>query len=113
MKTGAKAILTRVNEGEPVITSIAHVSEVACILEGKIPLAESRRIISDIVNKRSVEVIDVSRNLYASSIHAVGAYDIGINDALAISIMKGRGVDEIYSFDKDLDNLPGIRRLHG
>jgi len=111
MKEGAQGILRRVNEGEPVITSVVHVSEVANMLEAWVRLSECRRIISDIVAKRSVEVVDVSKNLYFSSIHAAGVLDVGVNEALALSIMGGRGVDEIYSFDKHLDDMPGVRRL--
>ena len=111
MKEGAQGILRRVNEGEPVITSVVHVSEVANMLEAWIRLSEYRRIVSDIVAKRSVEVVDVSKRLYASSIHAAGVHDMDINEALALSIMRERGVDEIYSFDKHLDDMPGVTRL--
>lgn len=111
MKAGAQGILRRVNEGEPVMTSVVHVSEVANILEAWVRLSECRRIVSDIVAKKSVEVVDVSKSLYASSIHAAGVHDVGVSDALAFSIMRERGVDEIYSFDKHFDNMPDIRRL--
>lgn len=111
MKEGAQGILRRVNEGERVVTSVVHVSEVADMLEAWIRLSECRRIVSDIVAKRNVEVVDVSRSLYLSSIHAAGVHDIGVSDALALSIMRGRGVDEIYSFDRHFDDIPGIRQL--
>ena len=111
MKVGAQGILRRVNKGESVITSVVHVSEVANILEARIRLSECRRIISDIVNKRSVEVVDVTRDLYTASLYTAGVHDAGVNDALAFNIMQERGIDEIYSFDKHFDNMPGIRRL--
>jgi len=111
LKRGAQAILMRVNEGERVITSVVHVSEVACILEANVSLSESRRILSDIVDKRNVEVVDVSRGLYISSIHAAGVHDVGVNNGLALNVMQERGVDEVYSFDKHFDNMPGVRRL--
>lgn len=111
MKTGAKTILERVNEGESVMTSVVHVSEVANILETRVPLSTCRRIISAILTKRNVKVVDVGAKLYASSLHLAEVHDIGINDALAYEIMLERGVDEIYSFDKRFDNLPDIERL--
>ena len=111
MKAGAQGILRRVNDGERVITSVIHVSEVANVLETCVRLSECRRIVSDIVAKRSVEVIDVSKNKYISSIHTAGVHDVGVNDALALSIMQERGVDDIYSFDGHFDKMPEIRRL--
>lgn len=111
MKEGAQGILRRVNEGEPVMMSVIHVSEVADILEAWSRLSECRLIVSDIVAKRSVEVVDVSKSLYISSIHAAGVHDVGVNEALAFSIMQEKGIDEIYSFDKHFDKLPGVKRL--
>lgn len=111
MKADAKTILERVNEGESVTTSVVHVSEVANILEARMPLSSCRRIISDIATKRNVEVAGVGNKLYTSSLHTAEAHDIGLNDALAFNMMQEGGVHEIYSFDKHFDDLPGIARL--
>jgi len=111
IKTNAQTILKRVNEGEGVITSVVHVSEIANILEARMPLTECRTIISDIVSKKSVEVVDVSRHMYTTSIYTAERYGVGINDAVAFSIMKERNLEEIYSFDKHFDNMPGIKRV--
>lgn len=111
LKVGAQGILRRVNEGESVVTSVVHISEVANILEARVRLSGCRRIISDILDKRSVEVVDVSKNLYAASLRTADIHDVGINDALAFNIMKERDIDEIYSFDNHFDNVPGIKRL--
>lgn len=80
--------------------SVVHVSEVADIIEERIPTSECRRIISDIVTKRSVEVVDVSKNLYTTSLQTTGVHDFGVNEALASTSCKERDVDEIYSFDR-------------
>jgi len=111
MKAGAQRILRRVDGGEVVITSVVHVSEVANILEARIPLADCRRMVSDIVAKGNVEVVDVTRNQYMASVHAAEIYDIGVNDALAFNIMQDKGLVEVYSFDRHFDDLPGIERL--
>ena len=111
IKANAQSILRRVNEGEDVLTSVVHVSEVANILEARIAFSDSRPIIGDIVDKSSVEVVDVTRDLYIASIQTADVHDISINDALALNIMKGREIDEIYSFDKHFDNIHEIRRL--
>ena len=111
MKKHAQDILERVNEGENVITSVVHVSEVANILEARVQLSECRRIISDIADKRSIEVVDVNKKLYATSIQTAEMRDISINDALAFVIMQERSIKEIYSFDKHFDNIPEITRV--
>jgi predicted nucleic acid-binding protein len=37
--------------------------------------------------------------------------NIGVNDTLVYNTMKEKGITEVYSFDKDFDGLPGIRRI--
>ncbi|MBO3803991.1 MAG: type II toxin-antitoxin system VapC family toxin [Candidatus Brockarchaeota archaeon] len=111
MKANAQSILRRVNEGEEVLTSVVHVSEIANILEARIALTECGRIVGDIVSKSSVRVVDVTKNLYVASMHTADVHDVSVNDALALNIMKDRDINEIYSFDKHFDNMPEIRRL--
>jgi predicted nucleic acid-binding protein len=111
MKVNAQTILRRVNDGEVVLTSVVHVSEVANILEARIPLSECRRIIFDIVTKSSVQVVNVTRDMYTASIHTADVHDVSVNDALALNIMLERSINEIYSFDRHFDNVPGIKRV--
>ena len=44
-------------------------------------------------------------NIYASS------SSLDFEDALAIAHMQQQGIDEIVSYDKDFDSIPGIRRI--
>ena len=111
MKANAQNILKNINDGEPVVTSVIHVSEIANILETRIPSPQSRQIISDIITKKTIEVTDVTRHLYTSSLRTAETHDVGLNDALAFNIMQQREIHEIYSFDKHFDELPGVRRL--
>lgn len=110
MKRKAQNILRRINKGENVTTSVVHVSEVANILEARAGLSECRKIVSDIITKKSVDVADVNSEMYIASIQTAEMYDVGINDALAFCIMRKRNLEEIYSFDKHFDNMPEIKR---
>ena len=37
--------------------------------------------------------------------------NVSVNDALAYQLMRGHGLDEIYSLDRHFDQLRGIARL--
>lgn len=37
--------------------------------------------------------------------------ELGINNALALNIMRERDIKEIYSFDKHFDDMPEVKRL--
>jgi len=56
LKNAAKEIFKRVNEGEEVITTVVHVSEVANILEDAANLSFSISFVKDLLVKRNVRV---------------------------------------------------------
>ena len=55
--------------------------------------------------------IYVTRNSYFAAIELGEDLKLEINDALAVDVMRLNGIDEIYSFDKDFNQIEGIRRL--
>lgn len=110
-KQKAKAIITRIQEGEQVTTTVVHVSEIANILESKTTLREARAIIQAILDTRSITITPVDPKQIQSAIQQADKHDIGINDALAYEIMRGNTIHEIYSNDKHFDSLPGITRI--
>ncbi|RLI79703.1 VapC toxin family PIN domain ribonuclease [Archaeoglobales archaeon] len=105
IKEAAKRILERINDGEEVLTSVVHLSEVAKVLEDVAGLAFSISFLKDLMLKKNVVVEDVDRNEYFESILLAGEKGIGINDALAYVIMRRKGIEEIYTFDKHFRNL--------
>ena len=54
MKDDVKAIITRINAGEPTVTSVVHLSEVANILEARIPRFQARSMLEMLVLKDSL-----------------------------------------------------------
>ena len=111
MKAHAQAIIRRIQEGENVTTSTVHISETANILERGFPLSRARYVASQIIQSPNIEILPVDRLHYEAALAASERHDLGLNDALAYTLIKERRIDAIYSFDKDFDKLPGIRRL--
>lgn len=111
MKAHAQAIIRRIQEGENVTTSTVHISETANILERRFPLSRARYVASQIIQSQNIEILPVDRLHYEAALAASERHDLGLNDALAYTLIKEKRIDAIYSFDKDFDKLPGIRRL--
>jgi hypothetical protein len=99
-KTAAKEIFLRVNAGEPVITTTAHLSEVANVLEDAAGISFAGDFLSAVLLKPTISVEAVSVDDYRESIMLAQKSAISINDALAIIIMEQQGIDEIYTFDR-------------
>ncbi len=97
--------------GEPVITTLIHVSEIANILEARIPIEEGLDIISGLLSQPNIEVVEPSKALYEAAVEEAREKGIGLNDALAAIIIRERGEHEVYSFDTDFDKVKGLRRI--
>ncbi|MFH0849602.1 MAG: type II toxin-antitoxin system VapC family toxin [Candidatus Bathyarchaeota archaeon] len=111
IKEGAKNILTRIEEGGEAMTTVIHVSEVANILEARMPREGSWRILSALASMRGLSLAGVTGDAYSAAIQTSNVLGVGVNDALAYTSMTRSGVREIYSFDKHFDQLPEIRRV--
>jgi len=111
LKERAKAIVKRINEGEKVITSIVHLSEVVNILENAMTIGTLSELIKGILSSDNILVLEVSTHDYLMAADLASIYNIGINDSLALIKMRERGIDEIYSFDKHFDEIEGIARV--
>ena len=110
MKDNAKTIVTRINAGEPTVTSVVHLSEVANILEARIPLSQARSILETLVLKDSLRLLGVTPAQYQNAIVISETYNVEINDALAKLLMDAATISEIYSLDKHFDTL-GMTRI--
>lgn len=99
-KKAARDIFLRVNDGEPVITTTVHLSEVANVLEDAAGLPFACDLLAALLVKSSISIEPVSADDYRESIGLSKKYSISINDALALIIMERLGIDEIYTFDR-------------
>jgi len=111
VKEAARGILARVEGGEPVITTVVHVSEVANIVESRLGLAESLGLVARLLSLDNVEILEVSAEDYVEALAVSQRYAVSLNDAVAYLKMREEGVEEVYTFDKHFRNLPVIKVL--
>jgi hypothetical protein len=109
MKEEAKRIFRRINEGEEVVISTSHISEIANVLEDAVNLTFSLGFSKDLLLKPNIEVEPVDSERYIAALFLAEEKGVSANDALAYEIMKEKGITKIYSFDKHFDNLPATR----
>jgi len=105
LKTASKEIFKKVNEGEKVITTVVHLSEVANVLEDVANLSFAISFLKDILLKKNVIVERVSDKDYMGCVLLAEEKRVSINDALAYLLMKRRRIEHIYTFDKHFQNL--------
>jgi len=105
LKTASKTIFKKVNEGENVITTVVHLSEVANVLEDATNLSFAISFLKDILLKKNVIVERVSDKDYMECVLLAEEKRVSINDALAYILMKRRRITHIYTFDKHFQNL--------
>jgi uncharacterized protein len=111
LKGKARGIVRRISEGEEVTTSLVHMSEIANILEARAGLQVAVDILSGLFTLTNLIVLEPSRGSYELALEESMAHAIGINDTMASILMRGEGISEIYSFDKDFDKLKNLKRV--
>jgi len=111
LKENAKRILTRINEGEDVITTVIHLSEIANILETRTSKVKSAEYIEAILSKQTIHVYDVDVASYAEAVLKAKEEGLGVNDALAPIFVEKLGISEIYSCNKDFDKIKWVKRI--
>jgi hypothetical protein len=111
IKERAKSIIRRIDEGERVLTSVVHLSEVANVLERCLSPEELNTFFDSILYRENIEICAVDRELYRLANEFSLHYPMGLNDALALVLMRGEGINEIYSFDTHFDGIDWIRRI--
>ncbi|MDV3103459.1 type II toxin-antitoxin system VapC family toxin [Thermococcus waiotapuensis] len=104
-KRKAKQILKRVENGEEIVTTVVHLSEVANILEAKLGLSFALDFLEELLTAKNITVLPVSTEDYLRSLIVAKEHRISVNDALAYLKMKELGIREIYTFDKHFLNL--------
>jgi len=105
IKEKARKIVSRVNNGERVLTTVVHISEIANILEDIIGVQNAAIFLRDIFAKKNILIVSVDPKDYLESIFLALEKDVSVNDALAYVIMKKAGIKEIYTFDKHFEKL--------
>jgi uncharacterized protein len=110
IKDAAKKIVSRINEGENVVTSVVHFSEVCNILDDYLPIEEALLVEKGLLFRENILICEVSKDDYLKAISVTEDRSVGVNDALAYVLMKKRAIQTVYSFDKDFDTFADIHR---
>jgi len=111
IKQHARAIVTRINEGESVVTSTVHFAEIANLLEDWMVLSEAQEVLLGLATIDNVRILSVTRNDLLDALALATSEPVGTTDALAVALMRREGARDIYSFDRDYDRFDGIRRI--
>lgn len=111
IKEAARKIVTRINRGERVFTTVVHFGEMANILEDYLSVSDALNVERALCLRENVEIVTVTHEDYVAALDAAENEMVGLNDALALVAMKKHGVDELYSFDRDFDRLKNVKRL--
>ena len=111
IKEEAQAIVKRIEGGEEVAMSTAHLSEVVNVIETSLGLEKSLGFLAWVVTMDNIEVYSVGLGHYETSLPLAKENEVSVNDALACLFMRSCGLKEIYSFDKHFDRLKDIVKL--
>jgi len=111
MKEHAKDTITRINEGEEVITTVVHLSEVSNILKRALSLDDLYSLLIGLYSLDNVRIVDVTKDDYLGAIEMMSELKMDPNDCLAVEVMGSENVNEIYSFDKGFGDVLWIKRI--
>ncbi len=112
MKDLAKEIISNISQGkEHVITTVVHISEVVNILKNGMPKDVLTQTILGLFMLDNVTILDVTKDAYFAAIAIGEDLKLEPNDALAVDIMRQKGIREIYSFDEHFNRIDGLTKL--
>ena len=100
---------------EELLTCEAVVSEVTYVLSSsgspyRLTHEEIRERLLPILVLRGIRLSQKRVCLHALDIYAASPF-LDFEDALAVAHMEHAGVNEIVSYDRDFDRVPGVRRV--
>ena len=109
VKDAAKEIVREIDGGEGVAMSTVHLSEVVNIIESGLGLQKSLGFLAWTISSANIDVYPTDIGDYGSALSVARERGVSANDALAYLLMKERGLDEVYSFDRHFDQLDVTR----
>ena len=93
-----------------MVTTPAHISEVANILESRISHPHAATILQTILALNALTIHTLTGDPVKAAATLSPRMKLGFNDTLAYLTMKELGTEEIYSFDTDFDQIPDVTR---
>lgn len=109
LKEKSKSIITRIDDGEKVTTSVINLSEVANVLKTCFTPEDMASLFESLLTKENVLLLGVQPNDWLSSITLSKRHHVRLNDCLVAYLMKQNHIAELYSFDRDFTAFPWVR----
>ena len=111
MKESAKQIISSLEKGEEMASTTVHISEVLNILEDNLGVKQSMAFLAWVIAAKNLNVFTIGIMEYESALNITRESLIGLNDSLAVHIMRREGIGEIYSMDRHFEGLKNIVRM--
>ncbi len=109
MKEEAKKIIQMVNDGkEEFCISLIQLSEIVNLLKYSMSWEQLHSFLWGLISNNSIEILEVSKMIYINSIDKIPKFEMDSNDISAYLLMKEKGIDRIYTFDKNFRELKDI-----
>lgn len=112
MKQQAKNIIQELNASDGTNIkfglSLIQLSEIVNIIKDSFTWDQLYTFLMGIYSNPSIEIFEVSKNVYLNAIDKIRDYGMDPNDLSAFLIMQEHGIKEIYTFDKKFETLPEI-----
>ncbi len=103
-------ILKRIEEGEPVVTTLTIKDEL-CIWLSRYNAASLQGFIETLKGYTSLEITNPTLEDEEGAAHVMGRPRLGYTDLVTLSVMRRMHLEEIYSSDTGFDHIPGVTRL--
>jgi predicted nucleic acid-binding protein len=111
LKESAKQIIRGLEKGEEMASTTVHISEVLNILEDNLGVKQSTAFLGWVIAAKNLTVYPVGTGDYESALSITRESLVGLNDSLAVYVMRREGIGEIYSMDRHFDRFDDIVRL--
>ena len=111
LKESAKQIIRSLEKGEEMASTTVHISEVLNILEDSLGVKQSTAFLGWVIAAKNLTVFPVGIGDYESALNITRESLVGLNDSLAVHVMRREGISEIYSMDRHFDRIEGMVRL--
>jgi len=109
MKEESKKILKKINDGEEIVTTVVHLSEVNNFLKKSMDMATLQNLFLELYSLENFKIFDVRAENYLAAIAMMAETGLDANDCLALKVMRGMDIKEMYSFDRGFERF--VRRL--
>jgi len=77
IKQAAKNIVARISQGEKVITSVVHFSEVCNVLEDHLPYEEAILLEKGLLHRENISICEVAQKEYIAVVSIAEDLDVG------------------------------------